>query len=79
MAPPYEEWVCNRCHEGADVCAPIKERYSFGCYAGRYCDACWLKSGYRDATDPSAVFDPADAGETMDPESDALGSEREWY
>ena len=28
----------------------LEERYSFGVYAGRYCDdACWARSGYRDA------------------------------
>jgi hypothetical protein len=47
----------------------LEERYSFGVYAGRYCDdACWARSGYRDATDPEARFDPADAGEAMEPE-----------
>lgn len=46
--------------------ADATERYSFGIYAGRYCDACWLESGYRDATDDEAVFDEADAGERME-------------
>ena len=47
----------------------LEARYSFGVYAGRYCDdACWARSGYRDATDPEARFDPADAGEAMEPE-----------
>jgi len=47
----------------------LDTRYSFGVYAGRYCDdACWSRSGYRDATDPDARFDPADAGEAMEPE-----------
>ncbi len=42
------------------------QQYSFGVYAGRYCNDCWLKSGYRDATDENAVFDPADAGESLE-------------
>ena len=48
------------------------EQYSFGIYAGRYCDSeddhCWRNSGYRDATDPNARFDPMDAGEVLEPE-----------
>ena len=48
------------------------ERYSFNCFAGWYCysddDHCWKNSGYRDATDPDARFDPMDAGEVMEPE-----------
>lgn len=43
-------------------------RTSFGCYAGRYCDKCWSKSGYRDATDPDVHFDPMDAGEVLEAE-----------
>jgi len=47
----------------------LEERYSFGVYAGRYCnDTCWAESGYRDATDPDARFDAADAGEAMEGE-----------
>ena len=47
----------------------VVEQYSFGIYAGRYCnDTCWKGSGYRDATDPDARFDPMDAGEVMEPE-----------
>lgn len=43
-------------------------RYSFGCYAGRYCDKHWRDSGYRDAIDPSETFDPMDAGERIEPD-----------
>ena len=47
----------------------LEIQYSFGVYAGRYCDdKCWARSGYRDATDPDARFDPSDAGEVMEPE-----------
>lgn len=41
-------------------------RYSFGFYAGKYCDACWKTSGYRDATDPEAKFSEMDAGERLE-------------
>jgi hypothetical protein len=64
----FEEWITKpfRCsHEGClsdDVC----ERQSFGCYAGRYCDPHWKTSGYRDATDPDAEFDPTYAGERIE-------------
>ena len=45
----------------------LEERYSFGVYAGRYCIVCrFLK--HRDATDPDARFDAADAGEAMEGE-----------
>ena len=44
----------------------VIERYSFGIYAGRYCNPCWKKSGYRD--EPASAFDPMDAGETLEPE-----------
>ena len=43
------------------------EQYSFGCYAGRWCDRHWPLSGYRDATDASATFDPDYAGERIEP------------
>lgn len=65
-----ERHVCNRCR---DVCKAegkpyqwADEQYSFGHYAGRYCAACWPKSGYRDACDDSAEFDPSYAGESLD-------------
>lgn len=64
--------VCQYCFEQrkAENKEPkwANQQYSFGIYAGRYCDECWLKSGYRDATDPNAKFDPADAGERLEPE-----------
>jgi hypothetical protein len=46
----------------------LGERQSFGCYAGVWCDPCWPTSGFRDATDPAARFDSADAGERLEPE-----------
>ena len=59
--------TCQHClEERAAVSMPFRwadERYSFGVYAGRWCDQCWPNSGYRDATDPDAAFDRADAGE----------------
>ena len=63
---------CQHCREACErKGAPYEyadERYSFGAYAGRYCDSCWLNSGFRDATDPDAHFDPMDAGEVLDAE-----------
>jgi len=65
-----ERWLCNRCRDSRELArepfAFADERYSFGVYAGRYCDDCWPKSGYRDATDPDAVFDPTFAGERLE-------------
>ncbi len=62
--------ACQHCREQREPAGlPERfayERYSFSCYAGRYCDECWPKSGYRDATDPTAEFDPTYAGERMD-------------
>lgn len=52
-------------------------RYSFGVYAGRYCDKHWKTSGYRDATDPDARFDPADAGESLEPEDEFALDDRD--
>ena len=40
----------------------VKERYSLGIYAGRWCNSHWKTSGYRD--EPASAFDSADAGET---------------
>jgi len=67
-------WVGDRdvCHHCLEVKTQAEQfyneseqRYSFGAYAGRYCDDCWKTSGYRDAGDDTAVFDPMDAGEVM--------------
>jgi hypothetical protein len=62
---------CSRCFgEGRDNVEGY-ERYSMGVYAGRYCDHCWHKHvgpGYRDYQDPTVKFDPADAGEALEPE-----------
>lgn len=64
-----ERDCCHHCREEAEAnntpFAFADLRTSFGCYAGRYCDKCWPNSGYRDATDPNAEFDPAYAGEAM--------------
>lgn len=65
-----ERHVCHHCQEQREAeDKPYRwgeMRYSFGCYAGRYCDECWPKSGFRDATDPDAQFSELDAGERMD-------------
>jgi hypothetical protein len=60
-----ERLVCHRCLDQGIV-RWADERYSFGCYAGKWCDECWPKSGYRDATDTGAVFDEMDAGERIE-------------
>ena len=64
-----ERNVCNHCREQCEADGrPYRwadERNSFGCYAARYCDACWPMSGYRDAVDPDARWSPEDAGEVM--------------
>ena len=64
-----ERDVCRHCME---ECAAQNKpfgwgdiRTSFGYYAGKYCDVCWPKSGYRDATDPDAVFEEDYAGESL--------------
>jgi hypothetical protein len=66
-----ENYVCRHCLEEQGIAGkPYRwgeVRYSFGCYAGRYCGECWPKSGYRDAVDPSAEFSPDDAGERIEP------------
>lgn len=68
-------WISERdtCHHCADereaAGKPYRwadEQYSMGCYAGRYCETCWPKSGYRDAIDPDVRFNPADAGESLE-------------
>jgi len=35
-------------------------QYSFGAYAGIYCDRCWPLSGYRDAVTPTHLCEPCD-------------------
>ena len=64
-----ERDTCRHCMEEREAenkpYRYAEEQYSFGVYAGRYCEVCWPKSGYRDATDPTEQFDPADAGEVM--------------
>lgn len=63
-----ERETCHHCEDG--VVRQAWERNSFGYYAGRYCDKCWTKSGYRDATDPDAEFDESYAGESLHGEQD---------
>ncbi len=66
-----ERYVCQHCREQREAEGKYyrfaSEQYSFNIYAGRYCYECWLLSGYRDVDDPWAKFDPADAGESMEP------------
>lgn len=65
-----ERHVCHHCQDEREALGkPFRwadEQYSFGIYAGRYCDDCWRNSGFRDAADPTARFDPLDAGETFE-------------
>ncbi len=67
-----ERHVCRHCvEEHLRTNTPFEfadTRHSFGIYAGKYCDKCWKESGYRDATDQTARFDPMDAGEALEPE-----------
>ena len=67
-------WMADRdtCHHCEEECeannkpyAWADQQFSFGVYAGIYCEACWKKSGYRDATDPEAEWSPEDCGEVM--------------
>jgi hypothetical protein len=62
-----QKWVCKQQVPGKNLLcgADAEERYSLGIYAGRYCDACWRKSGYR--TEGPEGFDPLDAGESYEP------------
>lgn len=75
----YDCWMDERdvCQHCLEECTAEEKPYrwgerqtSFGYYAGRYCDACWPKSGYRDATDPDAEFSELDAGESLHGEPD---------
>lgn len=63
--------TCQHCFEELQAQGKpfrwAEEQYSFGVYAGRYCDACWQYSGYRDVHE-HIPFDPADAGEALEPE-----------
>jgi hypothetical protein len=80
MPQPWEKWTCAKCrvtNANAANGQEVSERHSMGVYTGRYCDPCWQKSGYRDVEDPTVTFDPADAGESMDPEP-SIGIEDDW-
>ncbi len=70
MPLPYYEWRCGVCHKTNAEKEGVEEFYSFGAYAGKYHEKCWPKSGFRDAIDPNAKFDSADAGESMDYDGD---------
>ncbi len=65
----HERNVCQHCIEerAARGLLPrwADQQYSFGYYAGRYCEPCWKESGYRDANDADAEFSEADAGESL--------------
>lgn len=62
------KWACHHCSdldEYGNPTKPVKfadERYSLGIYAGKYCDECWDKSGYR--KEGIEGFDPNYAGES---------------
>lgn len=45
-----------------------EDRFSFGVYAGHFCDAHWRKSGYKGSTPETEdeEFDPDFAGERME-------------
>jgi hypothetical protein len=58
----YKEFKCKTC----GTLEGVEKRLSFGVYAGHYCDECWPASGYRDAADPRAEFDPTYAGERLE-------------
>lgn len=64
-----ERDLCQHCREACEKDGkPFQwadPQYSFGYYAGKYCESCWKKSGYRDANDPDAEFDESYAGESL--------------
>ena len=66
MALPWNQWTCSGCGVTNTAGGAVEERYSLGIYAGRWCDCCWEKSGYRQ--EGPAGFDPADAGESYEPD-----------
>ena len=59
---PVRKWTCNRCQTDSDS---VDERYSYGIYAGRWCNKCWPKSGYRDACEERPI---SDIEEPIEPE-----------
>ena len=60
----HGRYYCRRCADGGAVVQAF-ERHSMGCYAGMLCDACWRLDG----KNHDRHFDPADAGETLEPET----------
>jgi ribosomal protein L37AE/L43A len=57
----------NRCgHRDEECQREAYERFSLGIYAGHWCDKHWATSGYR--KEGREGFDPADAGETYEPD-----------
>ena len=65
-----DRFLCRHCEEHDREPGEASERFSFGIYAGWYCDTCLFESGFRDATDPDAEFSELDAGEQLEPEED---------
>jgi hypothetical protein len=61
---PLGRYFCrnDRAHGDRGPTIPASERYSWGIYAGMYCDACWAQDG-RNRGD---TFDPDAAGEHLD-------------
>lgn len=74
--------VCTRCYTEAldngeteaEIAATLdnngQDRYSFGVFAGYFCDDHWRKSGYKGSTPETEdeEFDPDYAGERMEPD-----------
>jgi hypothetical protein len=54
------KYLCSKCGS-----VEAEQRYSLGLYAGKYCEPCWDKSGYR--KEGKEGFDPMDAGESYEP------------
>lgn len=52
--------------DGGPCTGVIQPQYSLGIYAGRWCDGHWKTSGYR--KEGRQGFDPADCGETYEPD-----------
>lgn len=58
-----ERWVCHRCLDvEGGVAKSAYEQFSMGIYAGKFCDDCWDKAGYRQE------YDYLDAGEYLEAE-----------
>lgn len=64
----HGRFYCRACAD-RNVVVAAWERNSMGFYAGMYCDPCWNVDG----RNHDRRFDPADAGETMEPDDDFGG------